>query len=101
MFDLYRSTKKTLLLKDNNRHPSQFFLPSRTIVKNHRRSFYTLFGGNQLVMRHTNRVEPVNTDTHELPRAVMITTTQLEIIRRVEVIPISPVDQPYVTASIK
>jgi len=39
-------------------------------------------------MRRTNRVEPVNTDVRELTRAIMITTTQLEIIRRVEILPI-------------
>jgi hypothetical protein len=39
-------------------------------------------------MRRTNRVEPVNTGVRELTRAIMITTTQLEIIRRVEISPI-------------
>jgi hypothetical protein len=39
-------------------------------------------------MRRTNRVEPVNTGARELTHAIMITTTQLEIIRRVEISPI-------------
>jgi hypothetical protein len=41
---------------------------------------YTLFGCNQLVMRHIDRVEQPNTGARELVRAIMITMTQLEII---------------------
>lgn len=36
-------------------------------------------------MRQTNRVQPVNSN---LDRAILITTIELEIIRRVEVTPI-------------
>jgi hypothetical protein len=39
-------------------------------------------------MRQTNRVEPENSSGGELTRATMTTTTHLEIIRRVEVVPI-------------
>ncbi len=39
-------------------------------------------------MRHTNRVKPLNTSARDFKRAVMITTRQLEITRRVEVTPI-------------
>ncbi len=39
-------------------------------------------------MKRTNRVEPIHTNARELTRAIMITTTQLEIVQRVEVSPI-------------
>ncbi len=40
-------------------------------------------------MRRTNRVEPVITenDARELTRATVTTTTRMEFVRRVEVIP--------------
>ena len=40
-------------------------------------------------MRRTNRIEPVDTgnDANDLARATMTTTTRMEFIRRVQVLP--------------
>jgi len=39
-------------------------------------------------MKRTNRIEPININANKLTYAVMTITTQMEIIRRVEVTPI-------------
>lgn len=38
-------------------------------------------------MNRTNRIEPINIDPRYFTHAVLITTTQLEIIRQVEIKP--------------
>lgn len=39
-------------------------------------------------MRKTNHVKPINTNIDESKQSVMTTTTQIDIVRRIEVTPI-------------